>query len=146
MKHPYTIGLEYGWGDDALNVEGYHLLSELSKIFELSSKEREDIEMKFTETLPAISQGVGAGKTALKAYVRDLENWFPSQGEKCAQFLGRRALDVGMTKNGWKSVYSWMNSIGLGTSFAMGAWMEGEEPQEIEIPVFFDDVVSVLGV
>ena len=56
------------------------------------------------------------------------------------------ALDVGMTKNGWRSVYSWMDSIGLGTSFAMGAWMEGDEPQEIEIPAFFDDVVSALGV
>ena len=56
------------------------------------------------------------------------------------------ALDVGMTKNGWKSVYSWMDSIGLGTSFAMGAWMEGVEPQEVEIPAFFDHVVSALGV
>ena len=146
MKHPYTIGLEYGWGDDALNVEGYHLLSRLSNMLHLSSEEREDLEMEFTESLPAISQGVGAGKTALKAYVRDLENWFPSQGERCAQYLGRMALDVGMTKNGWKSVYSWMNSIGLGTSFAMGAWMEGDEPQEIEIPAFFDGVVSALGV
>ena len=146
MKHPYTIGLEYGWGDDALNVEGYHLLSRLSNMLHLSSEEIEDLEMEFTESLPAISQGVGAGKTALKAYVRDLENWFPSQGERCAQYLGRMALDVGMTKNGWKSVYSWMNSIGLGTSFAMGAWMEGDEPQEIEIPAFFDDVVSALGV
>ena len=43
-------------------------------------------------------------------------------------------------------MYSWMDSIGLGTSFAMGAWMEGDEPQEIEIPAFFDDVVSALGV
>ena len=146
MKHPYTIGLEYGWGDDALNVEGYHLLSRLSNMLHLSSEEREDLEMEFTESLPAISQGVGAGKTALKAYVRDLENWFPSQGDKCAQYLGRMALDVGMTKNGWRSVYSWMDSIGLGTSFAMGAWMEGDEPQEIEIPAFFDDVVSALGV
>jgi len=146
MKHPYTIGLEYGWGDDALNVEGHHLLSRLSNMFHLSSKEREEMEMEFTESLPAISQGVGAGKTALKAYVRDLENWFPSQGERCAQYLGRMALDVGMTKNGWRSVYSWMDSIGLGTSFAMGAWMEGDEPQEIEIPAFFDDVVSALGV
>ena len=146
MKHPYTIGLEYGWGDDALNVEGYHLLSRLSNMLHLSSEEIEDLEMEFTESLPAISQGVGAGKTALKAYVRDLENWFPSQGERCAQYLGRMALDVGMTKNGWKSVYSWMNSIGLGTSFAMGAWMDGDEPQEIEIPAFFDDVVSALGV
>ena len=146
MKHPYTIGLEYGWGDDALNVEGYHLLSRLSNMLHLSSEEIEDLEMEFTESLPAISQGVGAGKTALKAYVRDLENWFPSQGDRCAQYLGRMALDVGMTKNGWKSVYSWMDSIGLGTSFAMGAWMEGDEPQEIEIPAFFDDVVSALGV
>ena len=146
MKHPYTIGLEYGWGDDALNVEGYHLLSRLSNMLHLSSEEREDLEMEFTESLPAISQGVGAGKTALKAYVRDLENWFPSQGDRCAQYLGRMALDVGMTKNGWRSVYSWMDSIGLGTSFAMGAWMEGDEPQEIEIPAFFDDVVSALGV
>ena len=146
MKHPYTIGLEYGWGDDALNVEGYHLLSRLSNMLHLSSEEREDLEMEFTESLPAISQGVGAGKTALKAYVRDLENWFPSQGDRCAQYLGRMALDVGMTKNGWKSVYSWMDSIGLGTSFAMCAWMEGDEPQEIEIPAFFDDVVSALGV
>ena len=97
MKHPYTIGLEYGWGDDALNVEGHHLLSRLSNMFHLSSKEREEMEMEFTESLPAISQGVGAGKTALKAYVRDLENWFPSQGERCAQYLGRVALDVGMT-------------------------------------------------
>ena len=146
MKLPYTIGLEYGWGDDALNVEGHHLLSRLSNMFHLSSKEREEMEMEFTESLPAISQGVGAGKTALKAYVRDLENWFPSQGERCAQYLGRMALDVGMTKNGWRSVYSWMDSIGLGTSFAMGAWMEGDEPQEIEITAFFDDVVSALGV
>ena len=146
MKHPYTIGLEYGWGDDALNVEGYHLLSRLSNMLHLSSEEIEDLEMEFTESLPAISQGVGAGKTALKAYVRDLENWFPSQGDRCAQYLGRMALDVGMTKNGWRSVYSWMDSIGLGTSFAMGAWMEGDEPQEIEIPAFFDDVVSALGV
>ena len=47
MKHPYTIGLEYGWGDDALNVEGHHLLSRLSNMFHLSSKEREEMEMEF---------------------------------------------------------------------------------------------------
>ena len=146
MKHPYTSGLEYGWGDDALNVEGHHLLSKLSKIFHLSPKQREEIESEFTEALPAISQGVGAGKTALKAYVTDLENWVPSQANKCAQYLGRLALDVGMTKNGWKNVYSWMNSIGLGTGFAMGAWMEGDEPKEVEIPAFFDDIVSILGI
>ena len=146
MKHPYTIGLEYGWGDDALNVEGHHLLSNLSKIFHLSPKQREQIEIEFTETLPAISQGVGAGKTALKAYVTDLEKWFPTRGTECAQYLGRMALDVGMTKNGWRSVYSWMDSIGLGTSFAMGAWMEGDEPKDVEIPAFFDDVVSTLGI
>lgn len=146
MKHPYTIGLEYGWGDDALNIEGHHLLSRLSKMFNLSSKERENIEMEFTETLPAISQGVGAGKTALKAYVEELENWFPSQGDRCAQHLGRMALNVGMTKNGWKSVFAWMESIGLGTSFAMGAWMQGDEPEDIDIPSFFDEIVTKLGI
>jgi hypothetical protein len=50
-----------------------------------------------------------------------------------------------MTKKGWKEVYSWMNSIGLGDSFARGAWMDGENPIDIEIPAFFDSVVSILG-
>ena len=146
MKHPYTIGLEYGWGDDALNVEGHHLLSKLSEMFQLSSEERENMEMEFTQTLPAISQGVGAGKTALKAYVTELEKWFPEDGSKCAQLLGRRALNVGMTKKGWKDVYAWMESIGIGTSFAMGAWMQGDEPEDIEIPSFFDEIVTKLGI
>ena len=56
------------------------------------------------------------------------------------------ALDVGMTKNGWKSVFAWMESIDLGTSFAMGAWMQGDEPEDIDIPSFFDEIVKKLGI
>ncbi len=145
MKHPYTIGLEYGWADDALNVEGHVLLTRLSEMFDLDAKKREELEMMYMESLPLISQGIGEGVTELKAYVQELEGWFSDQGEECARYLGRKALDVGMTKMGWNDVYSWMDSIGLGDSFAKGAWMEGEEPGDIEIPAFFDSVVSKLG-
>tara|TARA_B100001113_G_C21107508_1_gene621588 strand:+ start:890 stop:1330 length:441 start_codon:yes stop_codon:yes gene_type:complete len=146
MKHPYIIGLEYGWGDDALNTEGHGLLSRLSDMFSLTAETREIMEMDFVETLPLISQGVGAGTIPLRAYVNDLEKWFPNQSHHCARYLGRIALDVGMTKHGWKNAFAWMESIGLGTSFAMGAWMQGEEPEKVEIPRFFDDIVAILGV
>jgi len=145
MKHPYSTALEIGWKDDALNVEGHGLLTRLCSIFGLKSQERERLEMEYVDTLPLISQGIGNGVSELRIYVENLEDWFPTSGEKCAQYLGRRALDVGMTKRGWKDVFTWMDSIGLGTSFAMGAWMQGQEPEEIEIPSFFDDVVSILG-
>jgi len=145
MKHPYTIGLELGWDDDALNVEGHSLLTRLSEILSMQAEEREDLDMAYMESLPLVSQGIGEGVTGLKSYVEELEEWFSDQGEVCARYLGRKALDVGMTKKGWKEVYSWMNSIGLGDSFARGAWMDGENPIDIEIPAFFDSVVSILG-
>ena len=146
MIHPYTLGLKLGWKDDALNEEGFTLLTRLTKIFNMKSQEREILEMSYMESLPLISQGIGSGVDELRSYVEGLEQWFPEDGGKCAQLLGRRALDVGMTKNGWKDVYAWMESIGIGTSFAMGAWMQGDEPEDIEIPSFFDEIVTILGI
>ena len=52
-----------------------------------------------------------------------------------------------MTKKGWVSASSWMKNVGLGESFAKGAWMQGSEPREFdEIPRFFDDVISILEI
>ena len=145
MKHPYIIGLEIGWKDDALNIEGHKLLTRLSEIYEMETQKIESLEMEFVESLPLISKGIGNGELELRKYVEDIEKWFPQKGSECAQYLGRRALDVGLTKQGWKDAYEWMISIGLGIDFANGAWMEGNEPQEIELPSFFDDIVSLLG-
>jgi len=146
MKHPYTLGLELGWKDDALNEDGFSLLTRLTAIFQMDSQDRESLEMLYMESLPLISQGIGEGSVELKSYVENLEDWFPRIGEDCARYIGRKALDVGMTKRGWKEVYSWMRSIGLGNGFATGAWMQGEEPIKIEIPAFFDEVISALGI
>jgi len=145
MKHPYITGLEIGWKDDALNIEGHKLLTRLSEIYEMETQKIESLEMEYIESLPLISKGIGNGESELRKYVEDLEKWFPQKGAACAQYLGRRALDVGMTKQGWKVAYEWMLSIGLGIDFANGAWMEGSEPKEIEFPSFFDDIVSLLG-
>ena len=150
MKHPYTVGLELGWKDDALNEEGFSLLTRLSKIFGMEAQERENLEMTYMESLPLISQGIGEGSVELKNYVENLEEWWYHEkfsAENCAHFIGRKALDVGMTKKGWVSASSWMKNVGLGEHFARGAWMQGNEPIEIdEIPTFFDDVVSMLEI
>ena len=73
MKHPYTVGLELGWKDDALNEEGFSLLTRLSKIFGMEAQERENLEMTYMESLPLISQGIGEGSVELKNYVENLE-------------------------------------------------------------------------
>ena len=150
MKHPYTVGLELGWKDDALNEEGFALLTRLSKIFRIGSQERENLEMSYMESLPLISQGIGEGSVELKSYVENLEEWWYDEkfsAENYAHYIGRKALDVGMTKKGWVSASSWMKNIGLGENFAKGAWMQGNEPREFdEIPTFFDDVISILKI
>ncbi len=149
MKHPYTIGLELAWKDDALNEEGFSLLTRLCKIFGIGAQERESLEMSYMESLPLVSQGIGEGSVELKSYVENLEEWWYDEkfsAENYARYIGRRALDVGMTKKGWVAAFLWMKNVGLEDNFAKGAWMQGSEPSELnKIPTFFDDVISILG-
>ena len=150
MKHPYTVGLELGWKDNALNEEGFSLLTRLSKIFGMGAQERENLEMSYMESLPLISQGIGEGSVERKNYVENIEEWWDHEkfsAENCARYIGRNPLDVGLSKKGWISASSWMENVGLGEHFAKGAWMQGNEPIEFdEIPKFFDDVISMLEI
>ena len=43
MKHPYITGLEIGWKDDALNIEGHKLLTRLSEIYEMETQKIESL-------------------------------------------------------------------------------------------------------
>ena len=138
MVHPYSIGLSYGWSDDALNEEGHNLLNRLANLLGVGHQTREVLEMEHVETMPLISQGVGAGVSALRSYVQELESWFTEKSEEHVRWLGRSALDVGLTREGWKETYAWMKAIGLERAFAEGAWMEGDSPPESELPDFFD--------
>jgi hypothetical protein len=145
MVHPYSIGLRYGWSDDALNEDGHKLLNRLANLLGVEHHTRESLEMEHVETMPLISQGVGAGVSALRSYVQELETWFPEKAEQHARRLGRSALDVGLTRSGWKDVYKWMDLIGLGQAFAEGCWMEGDGPPEDDLPDFFDHPKKLLG-
>tara|TARA_B100001113_G_scaffold92077_1_gene73726 strand:+ start:5599 stop:6039 length:441 start_codon:yes stop_codon:yes gene_type:complete len=145
MVHPYSIGLDYGWADDALNEEGHNLLNRLANLLKIEVSRRENLEMEHMETMPAISQGIGAGVSALRSYIQDLESWFPDEGEQHARGLGRSALDVGLTRSGWKEAYAWMESVGLGRAFAEGAWMEKEEALDCDLPEFFNHPKKILG-
>ena len=145
MVHPYSIGLSYGWSDDALNEEGHNLLNRLAGLLGIEYHTRESLEMEHVETMPLISQGVGAGVSALRAYVHELESWFSEEGEKFAQCLGRSALDVGLTRTGWKETFAWMESVGLGRAFAEGAWIETEVSEVNDLPEFFNHPKKLLG-
>lgn len=145
MVHPYSIGLGYGWADDALNEEGHNLLNRLANLLGVGYQIRESLEMEHMETMPLISQGIGAGVSTLRSYVHDLESWFPEEGEEHARRLGRSALDVGLTRSGWKEAYAWMEAVGLGHAFAEGAWIEKEVAREADLPEFFNHPKKLLS-
>ena len=97
--------------------------------------------MEHVETMPLISKESVPG-----CRLRTMMSWNPGFRKKeVARCLGCSALDVGLTRTGWKETFAWMESVGLGRAFAEGAWIETEVSEVNDLPEFFNHPKKLLG-
>ena len=110
---PYSIGLSYGWSDDALNEEGHNLLNRLANLLGVGHQTREilgngtcgNYAFDFSRSRCwRLCTPIICSRTRILVY-REEE-------ETLMRWLGRSALDVGLTREGWKETYAWMKVIG----------------------------------
>jgi hypothetical protein len=60
--------------------------------------------------------------------------------------MGKAALNTGLSKDRWSSSYSWMSQLGLGTPYAEGVWLEGEDAGELaRVPALLVPVALKIG-
>ncbi|MBT3772775.1 MAG: hypothetical protein HOE69_02755 [Euryarchaeota archaeon] len=146
---PFWHALELAWcGDGALSLHSIRLLNAMQNMIGLSDGDRAQIEERFEQDVvyDLTRAGFGCGDQALAAWVGTLTFLDDPASHDVAAALGKAALQFGLSRERWSSSYSWMGQLGLGTSFARGVWLEGEDAGELaRVPALLVPAAKMIG-
>lgn len=141
---PFEHGLALAWSDGALSREGAIMLESLQKQLNLSDKERAEQEQKWlAEISKNERRSFGDGDQILREWLEglsDKENLADS-----ARSMGRAALDIGLSKSGWKGALQFAEGLGLGDELASGVWLEADAEPLNGWPAALDPLAIILG-
>jgi len=146
---PFWHALELAWtGDGALSLHSIRLLDAMQEMIGLTDERRAEIESKFEEDVvyDLTRAGFGCGDQALAAWVGTLTFLDDPASQDVARAMGKAGLTSGISKEIWRSSYSWMSQLGLGNSYAEGVWLEGEDAGELaRVPALLIPVAQKIG-
>jgi len=146
---PFWHALELAWtGDGALSLHSIRLLDAMQEMIGLSNERRAEIESRFEEEVvyDLTRAGFGCGDQALAAWVGTLTFLDDPASKDVARAMGKAGLMAGLSKDRWRYSYSWMSQLGLGTSYAEGVWLEGEDAGELaRVPALLVPVAKKIG-
>lgn len=146
---PFWHALELAWtGDGALSLHSIRLLDAMQEMIGLSNERRAEIESRFEEEVvyDLTRAGFGCGDQALAAWVGTLTFLDDPASQDVARAMGKAGLMAGLSKDRWRSSYSWMSQLGLGTSYSEGVWLEGEDAGELaRVPALLVPVAKKIG-
>jgi len=141
---PFEHGLALAWSDGALSREGAKMLEELQKKLKMSDDERSiQEEAWLNEISKNDRRSFGDGDQILREWLDTLSDY--ESMASAIKSMGRSALNVGLSKQGWIEAYSFAEGLGLGNDLATGVWLEEEVEPIKEWPPALDPLAIILG-
>lgn len=141
---PFEHGLALAWSDGALSREGALMLEALQQQLGLSDKDRAEQEQKWLADISKNERrSFGDGDQILSEWLdglADKENLAES-----VRSMGRAALDIGLSKSGWRDALLFAEGLGLGNELATGIWLEEDAEPLDGWPAALDPLAIILG-
>ena len=120
---PFEHGLALAWSDGALSRDGAIMLENLQEQLGITDSERAEQEQSWmVEISKTERRSFGDGDQILREWLEGLND--RDSLAPAARSMGRAALDVGLSKKGWKEAFQFASGLGLGEELAAGVWLE----------------------
>ena len=141
---PFEHGLALAWSDGALSRDGAIMLENLQEQLGITDSERAEQEQSWmVEISKTERRSFGDGDQILREWLEGLND--RDSLAPAARSMGRAALDVGLSKKGWKEAFQFASGLGLGEELAAGVWLEKDAEPLNGWPPALDPLAIILG-